>query len=281
MFNFGKIINKYKSGSLLLLLVSISLLFISFSTGMNNFSPKRMGSSLFSIFQITINSTGHLIKNTFNSIGELKELKKEQELLLLKVKEYRIRDRNFLELKKENSRLREQLNFKKLSDFSFESAEIVAQDPGNIFSSLIINKGTLHGIEPNMPVLAYQDGFQGLVGKVIETSSFTSKILIIVDNTSYIAARIQESRYDGLINGLGNSSGSLVMNYVSKNASRTMKEGDLVISSGMQSIYPRGIYIGRVRNIEIPEWQTSLVLEIEPVIDFSRLEYVLILTGEN
>jgi len=281
MFNFGKIIVKYKSASLLLLLVSLSVISISLSTGQVNFSPKRMGSSVFSLFQITINSTTGFISNTFISIGELKILKIKQESLLLQVQKYQLRDRNFLELKQENTRLKEQLDFKTSSDFLFVAAEIIAKDPGNIFLSYVLDKGSSDGIEVNMPVLAFQDGFQGLVGKVIETSLLTSKIILIIDNTSYVASRLLESRYDGLTHGLGTSTSNIEMNYVGKTALKSIKEGDLIISSGMQSIYPRGIYIGRIRNIEVPEWKTSLVLEIEPVIDFKKLEYVLILTGEK
>lgn len=281
MFNFGKIIVKYKSASLLLLLVSLSLISISLSTGQVNFSPKRIGSSVFSIFQITANATTNFFSNTFNSIGELKKLKSEQKSLLLQVQKYQLRDRKFLELKQENTRLKEQLDFKLSSDFKFTAAEIIAKDPGNIFLSYVLNKGSAHGIEVNMPVLAFQDGFQGLVGKVIETSLLTSKIILIIDNTSYVASRLLESRYDGLANGLGAKTSNIEMNYVSKTALKSINEGDLIISSGMQSIYPPGIYIGRIRNIEAPEWKTSLVLEIEPVIDFTKLEYVFILIGEK
>jgi len=281
MFNPGNFIRKYKSASLLFLCILISFLLISLSTGKLNFAPKRLGSSVFSIFQLTVNSTSNFFSNTFNSIGELKKLKSEQELLLLKVQEYQIRDRSFLELKEENIRLREQLDLKKTSNFTFVSAEIIAHDPGNTFTSFVINKGSSHGININMPVLAYQDGFQGLVGKVIETTYLTSKIILIIDNTSYVASRLLESRYDGLTNGEGVKTSNLIMNYVSKNARKSLNEGDLVVTSGMQSIYPGGIYIGRIRNIDVPEWQTSLVLKIEPVIDFTSLEYVLILTGEK
>lgn len=281
MFNLGKIIKKYKSSSLLLLLIVISFLSISFSTGVNNFSLKRVGTSVFSIFQLSISSSTNFIADTINSIGELQKLKEEQVYLLEMVQNYQIRDRSFLELKQENERLRKLLNFKNTTDYKFESAEIIAQDPGNIFTSFVVNKGTIHGIERNMPVLAYQNGFQGLVGKVIETGPYSSKIILIIDDISYVAARLLESRYDGLLTGLGTRNGNLIMNYVSKNAFKTITEGDLVISSGMQSLYPRGIYIGRVRSIESPEWQTSLVLEIEPIIDFTKLEFVLILTGEK
>lgn len=281
MTRLGKNIKKYRSSSLLLVLIIISLVFMAFSSEKYDFSPKIIGNSVFSVFQITVNGASTFISDTLNSIGELRKLRFEHDSLLEKILEYQIRDRDYIEVKQENFRLKKQLDFKTSSDYIFKPAEVIAHEPGNIFNAIIINKGTFHGVKDNMPVIAYQYGYQGLVGKIIETGYLTSKIIPVYDTTSYVAARMLESRYEGLINGLGNKNGSLVMNYVSKNAFKSLKNGDLVVTSGMQSIYPRGLYIGRIRGIDMPEWQTSLVLEIEPVIDFSRLEYVLILTGDK
>lgn len=281
MIRIGKTITKHKSSSLLFLLITISIVLLSYSSGKYNFSPKIIGNSVFSVFQIAANSTSNFVTNTLNSIGELRKLRAEHDYLLEKIMEYQIRDRDYIEVKLENDRLKLQLDFKLSSEFIFKTAEIIAHEPGNIFNSIVINRGTSQGVENNMPVIAYQYGYQGLVGKIIEAGPYTSKILPIFDNTCYVAARLMESRYEGLINGSGNRNGSLLMNYVTKNAFKSLKEGDLVVTSGMQSIYPPGLYIGRIREIDNPEWQTSLVLGIEPVIDFSRIEYVLILTGEK
>ncbi len=279
MIKVGKPIGKYRSSSLLVVLIIISMVLMVVTSGRYNFSLKKIGNTFFSVFQIAVNSTTGFVKNTFNSIEELRKLKDEHEGVLKLLESYQTRDRDFIELKQENLSLKKQLNFKTASEYRFESAEIVAQEPGNLFSTLIINKGTRDGILRNMPVIAYQNGFQGLVGKIVETSLFTSKVIPLFDNIAFVASRMLESRYEGLVNGEGSKNSYLIMNYVTKNAYKSLKNGDLVITSGMQSIYPKGIFIGRVRNIKIPEWQTSLVLEIEPVVDFSRLEYVLVLVG--
>jgi rod shape-determining protein MreC len=281
MISFGKTIKNHKSSSLLILLLCISLILMSVSTGNYKFSPKKIGNTILSIFQIAVSKSTNMVSDTFNSINELKKLKTQHDSLLLKIQKYQIQERDLIELKEENNRLRSQLDIKESSDFIYKSAEIIAHEPGNIFTSFVINKGTTQGIQVNMPVLAFQYGFQGLVGKIVETGLFTSIVLPIIDDTSYVASRLLESRYEGLTNGLGAKQQFLEMNYVSKNAFKLIEEGDLVITSGLQSLYPHGIYIGRIRDIDIPEWQTSLVLKIEPVIDFSMLEYVLILVGEK
>jgi len=71
------------------------------------------------------------------------------------------------------------------------------------------------------------------------------------------------------------------MSYVNKNGKERISYGDIVITSGMKSIFPKGIYIGRVRSISAREYETSLQLEIEPTVDFSRLEYVFILKQDK
>lgn len=281
MIRFREFVIRHKSGSLLILIIIISFVLMSVSSGKHNFMPKRIGTDVFSVFQIAVKSTSNFFTDTINSINELKKLKSEHDLLLKEVHEYQVLERDIIELKQENFRLKKQLDFKTSSDYNIVPAEIIAQEPGNIFNSIIINKGTHHGVKNDMPVIAYQDGFQGLVGKVLEAGTLTSKIMPIFDNSSYVASRMLQNRYEGLMNGSGDKYSTILMHYVTKNAIKSLKEGDLVITSGMQSIYPRGIYIGRIRDIDIPEWQTSLVLEIEPVIDFSRLEYVFVLTGDK
>ncbi len=126
-----------------------------------------------------------------------------------------------------------------------------------------------------MPVVAFYEGFQGLVGRVVECGQSSSKVLPVYDKSFYAAARLQNLRYEGLVNGSSNTKNRIYMSYVNKNGKERISYGDIVITSGMKSIYPKGIYIGRVRSISAREYETSLQLEIEPTVDFSRLEYVL------
>ena len=131
-----------------------------------------------------------------------------------------------------------------------------------------------------MPVIAFQQGFQGLVGKVFEAGPISAKVMPVTDTACFVASRMKDSRYEGLVSGAGIGKENLVMTYVQKRAKDEIQFGDLVITSGMGSIYPKGIFIGRVKKISAPEWKTSLELELEPIIDFSRLEYVVVLKAE-
>lgn len=281
MIRFSTFIKKHRKWSLLTGLLLFSIILLSISTKSVVLKPKQLGFSVISIVQSGLSEIGGFISDTVNSVGELRRLKQEYSELQEKLAQYRELERDYIQIVRENRILRRQLELSSSLSFERIPAEIIAKDPGNEFSSIIVNKGKRHGVEKDMPVIAFQDGFQGLVGKVIETGAITSIIMPLHDEACFVAARLQESRYEGLVQGSGNANRNLIMDYVKKRAKEEIQYGDLVTSSGMQSIYPKGIFIGRVRAMNAQEWESSLKLEVEPIIDFSRLEYVFILKEES
>ncbi len=281
MSEFINFIKKHKDLNLLILLLIVNLIVLNISSGGGLINPRQAGFTVISVFQNALHSTGSFFSNTVNSINELKELKKSYDDLQSKIVEYQEIERNIAELTKENTSLREQLGFSKNSTLVNIPAEVIGKDPGNEFNTININKGSRDGIRKDMPVIALQDGYHGLVGKIVEVGLQNSKVLPIYDTSTYVSARLMTARYEGLISGAGNENETLLMNYVKKRAREEIQYNDYVITSGMKSIYPKGIYIGRVIAIEGKEWDTSLQLEIEPIIDFTRLEYVYILNGDT
>ena len=277
MTRFSIFITKNKKWSILLGLLLLCLVMMGISTKNVVLKPKKLGFSLVSVLQSGISEVGQFFSETINSIGELRRLRQEYEAIQEKLTQYRELERDYVQIVNENRILREQLEFSSSLSFNKIPAEIIAKDPGNEFSTIVINKGSRHGVEKDMPVIAYQDGFQGLVGKIVETGMITSVVMPLHDESCYVAARLQETRYEGLVKGSGNPNKNIIMDYVKKRAKEEIQYGDLVTSSGMQSLYPEGIYIGRVRAMNAREWDSSLELEIEPIIDFSKLEYVFVL----
>ncbi len=268
------------------LFVLITVLFFStismiVSVGSVNVKSREIGASFFSLFQIGVTKVSTFFSGTVTSISELKKLKHRYNDLRDKIADYQVLQRDVIELRLENQRLREQFGYSGTLKEKFVSSQIIAQEPGELFKTMVLDKGSRDGISKDMPVVAFQNGFQGLVGRIAAVTAFTSKVLPVFARDSYVGARMLKSRYEGLVHGEGEKYGLLVMNYVKKQAKQKVKFGDIVVTSGIESMYPRGVYIGRVREMETPEWQTSLQLQLEPVIDFSRLEYVFILIGEK
>ncbi|MFP4564631.1 MAG: rod shape-determining protein MreC [Spirochaetia bacterium] len=271
----------HKTGVVFAALIFVCVIILIFSGNKMSFRPKEVGQSFFSIFQAGFSEVGDFFSRTAGSIRELKKLRAEYETLQDQLNQYKTLERDLVELKAENRKLRDQLDFSGKLGYEHVPAQIIAKDPGSIFNSIVIDKGKMHGVERNMPVIAYQEGFHGFVGKVISVGSLSSVVLPLYDQNCKVAARMQKSRYEGLVTGNGSVKPTLTMLYVKKHARNDIRYDDIVITSGMNSIYPTGIYLGRVREIGAKEYEPSLEIEIEPIIDFSRLEHVFVLKTEN
>ncbi|MBO7047306.1 MAG: rod shape-determining protein MreC [Spirochaetia bacterium] len=259
----------------LFILVALSigmLVYTAFSD--ISFKPKQVGLDLFSLIQRGIVNTGKFFSQTAGSISELRNLKKEYDTLLKEYAEYQQMKQDYEHLEQENSMLREQLGFQEEGAETKIPAMVIGGETNNFFKSFIINQGSNKGIKKDMPVIAYVDGYQSLVGKVVEVGALSSVVKPITDSTLYVPAVLQKFRYRGLVNGL-------VMDFVSREASSRIGCGDLVVTSGFNGSYPENIYIGKVKSISGKEYETSLRLEIEPFVDFFRLEYVFVLAGEG
>ena len=99
----------------------------------------------------------------------------------------------------------------------------------------------------------------------------------LYDTNLQIAARFSASRFDGLVEGQGDPESALRMRFIPKRARDEINYGDLIVSSGMGGVYPPGLNIGRVSRVSYQEYEISMEVELEPLIDFSRLEYVFVI----
>jgi len=274
-------VRKNKNGVTFTIILVLCLLMMLFSNRNVVLQPKKVGQSFFSLFQLSIHSIADWFSGTWNSIGELKRLRNELDAARERLVEYERVSRNLTELRRENQVLREQLGFSQTLAFRYISAQVIARDPGNQFSTIMVNRGSVHGMRQGMPAIAFQGGLQGLVGRVVVVSLTTAIIQPITDPNSFVAARLQTSRFDGLVAGSQGVSGLLTMSYVKKLALNEVQYGELVVTSGMGQLFPQGIHIGRVREMTAKEYEASLELEVEPIVDFSRLEYVFIIDTEQ
>jgi rod shape-determining protein MreC len=239
------------------------------------------GLSLFSGLRTGMHSIASYISRTINSIQELAQLRRDYAELVEKMERYEIFERSAAEIRQENYRLKEQLDFSLSLQYKHTAAEITGRDPDNLYRAFAINKGKKHGVETNMSVIAYQDGIQALVGIVIQTGLFESLVMPVYSEKAYVSARFAQSRYEGLVEGQGGLEIPLRMRSITKRAHSEIKEGDLVITSGLGGIYPAGITIGRVSTLYFEEDLTSMEIDLVPSIDFSRLEYVIIISSED
>ena len=258
-----------------LTLVSFLVLFFSSRAALVEF--KSLGLTMFSGIRGGIHEITSTVSQTVMSIQELASLRQEHAELLERIARYELLERTAAEIRQENTRLREQLGFSQTLRHQHIPARLIGRDPNNRFSAFVINRGTRAGVEVNMPVIAFHGGVQGLVGKVIHSGAFESLVMPVYDARCFVSSRLAESRYEGIVEGQGSPRVPLVMRYIVNRARDEISIGDMVMTSGMGGVFPPGINIGRVSRINFQETELSMEVELEPVIDFFRLEYVFVI----
>lgn len=266
---------------LLIFFVVVSGVLLTLSTGGFIVSLKETGFSITSTAQLSAHTVANSIGGTFSAIKDLADLRKEYEALTEKLKDYEYLQRNNAEIRRENERLRELLGLSDSLNKKNYPAYIIGRDPNAVYSAITISKGSKAGIKKNMPVIALQSGNVGLVGKVIEVGHYTSLVMPIYDFQCSVSARIQNTRDLGLVSGNGSESQNLSLRYISKRVLDELHIGDVIVTSGENGNYERDIPIGSISRIKILDYDSSLEIEVTPVVDFSRLESVIVMDREK
>lgn len=259
-----------------LILLFLSGLALAFSGGGFVVNFQRVGFSVVTSLQKAVYSVCDGVSGVFTAVAELKSLKAENQELKEKLKNYEFLQRNNTEIRKENERLREQLQFATHIEQKNFPAQIIGRNPDNIYSGITINKGSRSGIKKGMSVIAVQNGTTGLVGKIVTVGLETSLVMPVYDSKCVVSSRIQNTRDIGLVNGSGNANSPLQMKYIKKRVLPELNFGDIVVTSGETDNYVADIPVGTITNIMVVEYDSSLNIEITPIVDFARLETVIV-----
>jgi rod shape-determining protein MreC len=172
------------------------------------------------------------------------------------------------ELALSNRRLRRLLDFQESLENRVVAAEVVGRDPAPWFKSIIINKGEAEGVRVAFPVVIPE----GVVGIVTDVSSHFSKVLLLIDRNSAMDALVQRTRARGMIKGT--SEDSCIFEYVLRR--HDVRVGDVIVSSGLDGVFPKGLQIGRVSHIEKRSSGVFQDIKVTPFSDFETLEEVLV-----
>ncbi len=169
-----------------------------------------------------------------------------------------------------NERLQELLDLKKAAAYHGLAAAVIGRDPSNWYRTLMINKGSRDGVAVDMGVITPT----GVVGRVIKAEPAVSQVLLITDRNSAVAALIQRTRDEGLVEGT--EKGLARIKYLSLLSD--VKEGDLVLTSGLTGSFPKGLSIGTLGRVTKKELDLFQQAELTPTVDFSKIEEVLVVT---
>lgn len=172
-----------------------------------------------------------------------------------------------------NVRLAKLLEMKESLPPPVLTSSIIGRDPSLWFKTVIIDRGSADGVRRGMPAVTVE----GIVGQVMNTSPHFSKVLLATDPNSAIDVLIQPSRVQGIIKGRGD--GILELHYVLRNIE--VQKGDQIITAGLNGTFPKGLPVGSVSQTVKSRRGMFQNVEIEPAVDFTRLEHLLIIMQET
>jgi rod shape-determining protein MreC len=231
------------------------------------------------VLTVTTPVTGAItaVNNAVRSVWEgyvfLTKVKEENRRMLQTIKIQNERLIRGNEALLENERLRSLLEMKDRLPGSSVVVSVIAEEVTPWFRTVVINRGAQDGIREGLPVVAVN----GVVGQVIKVGATSAKVLLLTDHASAIAATIQRSRARGVVKGKGGDLCSLEF------ASRQddIKLGDIVITSGIGGVYPKGIPIGEVTMVKKGDYGIFQTVTIRPSVNLSRLEELLVLVSRT
>jgi rod shape-determining protein MreC len=195
-------------------------------------------------------------------------VRQENASLKKKLNHLEIENSKYQELLLANQRLQKLLNFQESTDEPLLPARVIGWDSSGLFKSIIIDKGEDDGLTINMPAVSSE----GVVGRVVSVSAHYAQVLLITDQNSAVDGLLQRSRGRGTLKGRG--SGQCYFDYVIK--TRDVKVGDVIVTSGMGGMFPKGLLLGTVSEIEESPHEFFKQVQVAPAVDLSKVEEVLV-----
>ena len=223
----------------------------------------------FGVFAEVQRAASSMIGSVRASWGDyfaLQEVHRENERLQQEIAQLRIGLQQERALAQESRSLEQLLELRSRTPLMTTAAGVIGSGASPDFRTITIDKGTADGLRPDMAVIAPA----GVVGRIITPSARAAKVQLLIDRNAGAAALVERSRAQGVVEGTG---GNLRMNYVSGTAD--VKVGDVLVTSGIEGIYPKGFVIGQIESIERGAGEFSSIV-IRPAVDFSSLEAVLV-----
>ncbi len=172
--------------------------------------------------------------------------------------------------RQENVRLRELLKMEERHPYSLVAANVIGRSLDRLGGSLTIDKGLAEGIEPGRAILTPD----GLVGRVERATIHQARILTLLHHDCAVAARVDRSRVDGVLQWEFGTQPALNLRYVS--SQEDVLVGDLIVTSGLGGIFPAGIRIGTVSRVGLEANGLMKEISVRPAVDFRSLEEILV-----
>jgi rod shape-determining protein MreC len=219
------------------------------------------------------------VERSWSQYFALRGVQQENEALRGKVESLEARLNAQERQAQDGVRLRELLDLRPILPLDTVVAEVTSRDGVPWFRSVTLDKGKSHGIALNAPVLSSS----GVVGRVVALGPLASKVQLLLDRDCGVAVLLQRSRAPAVLKGqigfADSGSVELVVKYLSSLASVAV--GDVVETSGLDGIYPKGLMVGRIQKIGTPSGLFRENATVIPSARFDTLEEVLVVKGQR
>ena len=265
----GKRSRQLKALLLFGLILTLILMLIVSTVGRQEFNtPHKLALEVVGTAQAVLTKFSDYFQGIRRNYAALINVREENERLKEELRKYKAATTKYREAVATNVQLAKLLELKETLPPPTLTAQIIGKDPSQWFKTLIIDRGSSDGVENGMPAVTVE----GIVGQVVNASPHYAKVLLANDPNSAIDAILQTSRVQGIIKGNG---AGYDLYYVLKNAE--VVQGDEVVTSGLGSVFPKGLLIGRVSSVTKSRRGMFQSITVEPATNFSQLEQVIII----
>ncbi|KNZ69566.1 rod shape-determining protein MreC [Thermincola ferriacetica] len=270
---FRYLFNRYTMGVLVVVIGVLVLIHYTSFDRQGLTKAEEIVKDLISPIQAGVMKVTNSISGNMSALLSFGKIKKENDELKKQIAELQKQNNLLKEYEYQNLRLREMLDFKDsiAGNYQLVAASVIGHNPSNWFKVITLNRGNADGIKKDMAVVTDK----GLVGRIINVAEHSSDVLLILDNNSAVGGIVQVTRTPGVVEGLSDNSGYVRMIHIPKDA--PIRENQVVVSSGLGGIFPKGLPIGRVVRIQTQSNGLVKVALIRPFVDFNRLEEVFII----
>jgi len=269
----GNVLLRYLIPLACFLIAAAVLLIISPRTGQRT---QALFLQLITPFFKTGSNVQEGITQITRDIRTLEQLEEEVQNLRLQNRELQAINQLLRDLEAENNTLRASLEFQQRSVYQLLSARVIRENPSAWWHTIQIDRGERDGLIPEMPVLTEK----GLVGKISTVAPNTATVLLLLDESCQVAALVDNTTEQGILGGsrTGDAlSPTLLLRFLAKSAD--IRPGQAVVSSGAGGVFPPGIPLGTIRTFRIRELNAEA--EVDPAVDFSKLDSVFIVIGRR
>jgi rod shape-determining protein MreC len=222
--------------------------------------------STYYVFATGVRSTTSLYLNLINIKKENGQLKSENAELKTQLTA-------MTELKLENERLSQLFQFKQKTKMELLATKVIGRDLNADHSTILIDRGIQDGVKSGAAVMT----IEGAVGYVFRVENTTSRVMLITDRYSVVDGIVQRSRARGLVEG--KATDSCQLKYVNK--SNDVVTGDLVVTSGLDNLFPKGLPIATVELVNKKPYNVNLEVELKPIVNPNKLEELFIVLNAN